>query len=203
MEAKEKDPKEMIQEETNTEKKQAQDQKAKDKAAEKAKASSSKKKSSSSNLPKTKKELEETRNKLAELQDKYLRQTAEYDNYRKRTLKEKMELVKTGGEQVILSILPIIDNLERAMASVRDAKDNEALKEGIELIYGKFQEFLGQNGVKEVEAMNEEFNTDIHEAITKIPAPDPELKGKVVDVIERGYYLHDKIVRYAKVVVGE
>ena len=137
------------------------------------------------------------------MHDRHLRLTAEFDNYRKRTLKEKMELVKTGGEQVILNLLPIIDNLERAMASIREAKDSDALKDGIELIYGKFQEFLQQNGVTVIDALNAEFNTDVHEAITKIPAPEPELKGKVVDVIERGYYLHDKVVRYAKVVVGE
>lgn len=202
MESKEKNPKIKIEEEAQTEEKQVEKEEVKEKAASKSKPSS-KKKSGSSSLSKTKKELEETRIKLAEMQDKYLRQSAEYDNYRKRTLKEKMDLVKTGGEQVILSLLPIIDNIERAMVSVRDAKDNEALKEGIELIYGKFQEFLNQNGVKEIEAKNSEFNTDIHEAITKIPAPDPDMKGKVVDVIERGYYLHDKIVRYAKVVVGE
>lgn len=175
----------------------------KQKSSEKAKASGIKRKMSGSNLAKTKKQLEESQLNLAEMQDKYLRLSAEFDNYRRRTLKEKMELTKTGGERVILNLLPIIDNLERAMISIREAKDSDALKEGLELIYGKFQEFLAQNGVKEVEAVNADFDTDLHEAITKIPAPKPELKGKVVDVIERGYFLHDKVVRFAKVVIGE
>ncbi len=172
-------------------------------SSEKAKSAGNKKKSSGSNLAKTRKKLDETLIQLAEMQDRYLRLTAEFDNYRKRTLKEKMELTKTGGEQVILNLLPMIDNLERAMTSIRETKDSDALKEGLELIYGKFQQFLAQNGVKEVESINADFDTDLHEAITKIPAPEPELKGKVVDVIERGYFLHDKVVRFAKVVIGE
>jgi molecular chaperone GrpE len=178
-------------------------QKEETKSTSKTKAASSKRKSVGSSQSRAKKKLEESQMQLAEMQDKYIRLTAEFDNYRKRTLKEKMELIKTGGEQVILNLLPIIDNLERAMVSVRGAKDADALKEGLELIYNNFKEFLSQNGVKEVESMKVDFDTDIHEAITKIPAPDPELKGKVVDVIERGYYLHDKVVRFAKVVVGE
>lgn len=172
------------------------------KTGSKDKSSSSRKKAAGG-LTNTKKKLEETQIQLAEMHDRYIRLTAEFDNYRKRTLKEKMDLVKTGGEQVILNLLPMIDNLERAMVSIRETKDSEALKEGIELIYGKFKEFLAQNGVKEVDSLKAEFDTDVHEAITKIPAPEPELKGKVVDVIERGYYLHDKVVRFAKVVVGE
>jgi len=172
-------------------------------SSEKGKVGNTKKKPSVSNLAKTRKKLDEAMLQLAEMQDRYLRLTAEFDNYRKRTLKEKMELTKMGGEQVILKLLPMIDNLERAMISIRDTKDSDALKEGLELIYGKFQEFLTQNGVKEVEAVNADFDTDLHEAITKIPAPKPELKGKVVDVIERGYFLHDKVVRFAKVVIGE
>jgi len=175
----------------------------KQKGSEKAKVSGTKRKMSVSNLAKTKKKLEESQLNLAEMQDKYLRLSADFDNYRRRTLKEKTKLTKTGGEKVILSLLPIIDNLERAMISIRETKDSDALKEGLELIYGKFQEFLAQNGVKEVESLNAEFDTEFHEAITKIPAPKPELKGKVVDVIERGYFLHDKVVRFAKVVIGE
>ncbi|MBT3241520.1 MAG: nucleotide exchange factor GrpE [Bacteroidetes bacterium] len=150
-----------------------------------------------------KKQLEESNIKLAEIHDRYLRLSAEYDNYRKRTLKEKMELTKTGGEQVLINILPVIDNLERAIGSVKEAKDVSAMKEGIELIYNKFVEYLSQNGVKEIAGIGEAFDTDKHEAITKIPAPSKELKGKVVDVIEKGYYLHDKIIRYSKVVIGE
>ena len=173
------------------------------KSQKKTKASSSKKRTLGSSQAKAKKKIEETQLQLAEMQDRYLRLSAEFDNYRKRTLKEKMDLIKTGGEQVILNLLPILDNLERARTSIQEAKDYEALQEGLELIYGKFQEFLSQNGVKEVDAVKTEFDTDLHEAITKIPAPDPTLKGKVVDVIERGYYLNDKVIRFAKVVVGE
>jgi len=169
----------------------------------KEKQGGTRKKSSGDSHVQLKKELEDTLYQLAEIQDKYLRLSAEYDNYRKRTLKEKMELVKTGGEQIILNILPVVDNLERAMSSIREARDSEALKEGVELIYGKFKEFLAQNGVKEIESLNCEFDTDVHEAITKIPVSEEDKKGKVVDIIERGYYLHDKVVRFAKVVVGE
>lgn len=141
--------------------------------------------------------------KLAELNDRYLRLSAEFDNYRKRTLKEKMEMTKTAGEQVLVRILPVVDNFERALASIQTAKDVEALRQGIELIYHSFEDFLAQNGVKEVPGVNSVFDTDIHEAITKIPAPSEELKGKVVDCIEKGYYLNDKVMRFAKVVVGE
>lgn len=149
------------------------------------------------------KENKELKEKNNELNDKYLRLSAEFDNYRKRTLKEKMDLVKSGGENVLLSILPVVDNLERAMQSIRDAKDLEAVKEGIELINNKFQEFLNQNGVKPMECLHQEFDLETHEAVTKIPAPKPELKGKIVDVIEKGYYLHDRVIRYSKVVIGE
>lgn len=152
--------------------------------------------------PKEKKELS-WEEKYKEANDKYLRLSAEFDNYRKRTLKEKMELTKSAGEEILVSILPVMDNFERAMKSMEDAKDLKAVKEGIDLIYGKFKEFLQQKGVKEIEAQNLELDTDIHEAVTKIPAPDKKLKGKIVDVIEKGYYLNDKVIRYSKVVVGE
>ncbi len=150
-----------------------------------------------------KKETEELANKLIEMNDRYLRLTAEFDNYRKRTLKEKMDLTRMGGENVLVKILPVVDNLERAIQSIRATSDIDAVKEGIEHIYTNFREFLKQNGIQEIECLNLEFNSDIQEALTKIPAPSPEQKGKVVDVIERGYYLHDKVIRYAKVVVGD
>lgn len=151
----------------------------------------------------TKSELETLQEKYNELNTKHLRLYADFDNYRKRTLKERMDLIKNGGEDVLKNLLPVVDNFERALKVVNDAKDLDAVKVGIELIYTNFKDFLKQNGVKEVEAMEKEFDTDLHEAITKIPAPKPELQGKVVDVIQKGYYLHDKVVRYAKVVVGE
>lgn len=149
------------------------------------------------------KEIEELGNKVIELNDKYLRLSAEFDNYRKRTLKEKMDLAKMGGESVILKILPVVDNLERALVSIRETTEITAVKEGIELIYNNFSDFLKQNGVTPVECLNQDFDSEVQEAITKIPVTDPEMKGKVVDVIEKGYYLHDKVIRYAKVVVGD
>ena len=139
--------------------------------------------------------------------EKYLacwqRAEADFDNYRKRTMKEKIELTKQAGEEIFTRILPVLDNLERAMKSVEEARDLDAVKQGMHLIYNMFKEYLGQQGVREIEAMHQEFDTDLHDAVTKIPAPDEKLKGKVVDVIERGYFLNDKVLRYAKVVIGE
>lgn len=141
--------------------------------------------------------------KLAELQDRYLRLSAEYDNFRKRTLKEKIDLQKRANENLLEAILPVADDFDRAMQSVDEAKDIKAVKEGMKLISGKFNGFLNQQGVKEIEAVNKEFDTDLHEAITKIPAPTKKLKGKVVDVVQKGYYLNDKVLRFSKVVIGE
>ncbi len=141
--------------------------------------------------------------KFNESQDKYLRLSAEFDNYRKRTLKEKSDLLKTAGEDTIVKIIPVLDDFERAMTAMQTSKDIEAVKDGIALIYNKLKETLTQMGIKEIESLNLEFNTDLHEAITKIPAPSEELKGKVVDVVQKGYYLHDKILRFSKVVIGE
>jgi molecular chaperone GrpE len=141
--------------------------------------------------------------KLAESQDKYLRLSAEFDNYRKRTLKEKIDLTKTAGENILFSLLPVMDDFDRAQTVMESATDCEAMKEGIDLIYNKFNEFLKNNGVKVIDAMSSKFDTDKHEAITKIPAPSRKLKGKVVDVIQKGYYLNDKVIRFSKVVIGE
>ncbi len=150
-----------------------------------------------------KKEEKSDKEKLAELQDKYLRLTAEYDNYRKRTLKEKMELTKSAGEDILNELLPIMDDFERALQSIDEAGDIQAVKDGVHLIYNKFKDFLNQQGVKEIEAQDKDFDTDKHEAVSKVPAQNEELKGKVVDVVQKGYYLNDKVLRYAKVVVGE
>jgi molecular chaperone GrpE len=143
--------------------------------------------------------------KYKELNDKYLRLSAEFDNFRRRSLKEKMELIKTAGEDILLNILPVMDNFERALKAIgqNENENNVAIKEGILLIYNNFRDFLSQRGVRELEAIGKEFDTDLHEAITKIPAPNEEMKGKVVDVIEKGYLMHEKIIRFAKVVVGE
>ena len=136
-----------------------------------------------------------------EMKDKYLRLSAEFDNYRKRTLKEKMELAKSGGEDVLKGLLPVMDDFERGLKHVDEAADVQALKDGLFLIYNKFKDFLAQKGIKEIETSNCTFDTDLHEAITKIPMP--EMSGKVVDVMEKGYMLNDKVIRFAKVVVGE
>jgi molecular chaperone GrpE len=141
--------------------------------------------------------------KLSELNDKHLRLQAEFDNYRKRTLNEKMELMKSGGEDILTSLLPVMDNFERAMTAAASTDDVKAVKEGIDLIYSSFKDYLTKKGVKEIEAKEQVFDTDFHEALTKIPAPNSELKGKVVDVIEKGYMLNEKVIRFAKVVVGE
>ena len=140
---------------------------------------------------------------LQEQKEKYLRLSADFDNYRKRTMKEKIELSKQAGEDIFARILPVLDNLERAMKSIEEAKDLDAVKEGMHLIYNMFKEYLVQQGVREIEAMHQEFDTDLHDAVTKIPTPEKKLKGKVVDVIERGYFLNEKVLRYVKVVIGE
>jgi molecular chaperone GrpE len=137
------------------------------------------------------------------MHDKYLRLSAEFDNYRKRTLREKSEMIKSASEDLIIRIIPIVDDIERGLNAVNTAQDIEALKQGMNLIYGRFCDFLQQNGVKEIEALHQDFNTDLHEAITKIPAAEDEMKGKVVDVVQKGYQLHDKVIRYPKVVVGQ
>ena len=140
---------------------------------------------------------------LAELQNKYLRLSAEFDNYRKRTLKEKMDLQIFAREDIISKVLPVVDDFERGMDSVEKATDIDAVKEGLKLIYTKFSGFLSQQGVKEIEALGKKLDTDLHEAITKIPVESKKKKGKVVDVVEKGYILRDMVIRYAKVVIGE
>lgn len=147
--------------------------------------------------------LEALNLKFVELSDKHLRLQAEFDNFRKRTLKEKADLIKSGGESVLVNILPVIDDFERALESLKNVSDEDAGKQGTLLIYNKFKEFLKQNNVKEIEALNQDFDVDLHEAITKIPVPEEKLKGKVVDVIQKGYQLNDKVIRFAKVVIGE
>jgi molecular chaperone GrpE len=138
-----------------------------------------------------------------ELNDKYLRLSAEFDNYRKRTLKEKSDLLRSAGQDTIIRILPVLDDFERALQSMEAIDEKDAAKQGIGLIYNKLKEILTQLGLKEISAKGEEFDTDLHEAVTKIPAPDNELKGKVVEVIEKGYYLNDKVIRFSKVIIGE
>lgn len=141
--------------------------------------------------------------KLTEMQDKYLRLSAEFDNYRKRTLREKIEMTKVAGESVLINILPMVDDFDRAMVAITETDDCVAVKEGISLIYGKMSDFLRQNGVKEMDVLNTAFDSDMHEAVTNIPVDDESMKGKVVDVIQKGYILNEKVIRFPKVVVGE
>jgi len=141
--------------------------------------------------------------KLAEMQDKYLRIAAEFDNYRRRTLREKMELSKYATENLLLSLLPIIDDFERALSHMGDGAECSAVKEGIDLIYVKFTEFMKQNGVKEIESLNCEFNVDEHHAVGKTQVEEEEKKGRIVEVVQKGYFLQDKVLRYAKVILGE
>ena len=148
-------------------------------------------------------ELEKAHAEIEDQKDKYLRLSAEFDNYRKRTMKEKAELILHGGEKSISSILPIVDDFERALKNMETATDVAAVKEGVELIYNKFMTVLGHNGVKVIETKEQPLDTDYHEAIAVIPAPDEALKGKILDCVQTGYMLNDKVIRHAKVVVGE
>ena len=148
-------------------------------------------------------ELDEANEKIAELNDKYLRQVAEFDNYRKRTMKEKAELIKNGGERVMESILPVLDDFERALQNMSKDENAKEILTGIELIYNKFTSILKQNGLQKIETEGKDFDTDYHEAIAMVPAPAEELKGKVLDCVQTGYMLNDKEIRHAKVAVGE
>ena len=141
--------------------------------------------------------------KLAEMQDKYLRLSAEFDNYRKRTLKEKMEISKYAGEELLKDILPVMDDFERALKHMETSGNCEGMKEGIDLIYVKLSDFLKRNGVKEIESLNSNFNVDLHDAAAKISVADEDRKGKIVEVLLKGYYLKDKVLRHSKVVIGE
>ncbi len=140
---------------------------------------------------------------LAQMKDSYLRLMAEYDNYRKRTMKEKAELIKNGGERVLTGLLPVVDDFERALENVDKATDVKSVTEGIELIYNKFISFLNQNGVKPIDANGHPFDDEIHDAVATIPAPKEDQKGLVIDCMQRGYMLNDKVIRHAKVVVAE
>jgi molecular chaperone GrpE len=155
------------------------------------------------NTDKNVSEVRAVQEKLAEMQDKYIRLSAEFDNYRKRTLREKMDMSKYASENMLLSIIPLMDDFDRARAHMDSTTDCNGLRDGIDLIYGKFSDFLKQNGVKEIESLNSNFDVDVHEAIAKVPVDDAEKKGKVIDVVQKGYYLQDKVLRFSKVIVGE
>ena len=187
--------KDMQDKEVVTEESQATETSAKEDNV-KSKKSKSKKKAKPSRE-------EEYKEKIDELNDKFLRLYSEFDNYRRRTSKEKLDLAKTASEELIIDLLPVLDDFERAIKSSEEAKDCEAVKEGMQLIYNKLYTILTKKGLAPIEAKGNAFDTDFHEAITYIPAPSEELKGKVVDEVEKGYLLHDKVIRYTKVVIGQ
>ena len=147
--------------------------------------------------------LEEQTLQLAAMQDKYLRSVADFDNYRKRTIKEKAELIKTAAEKTLTEILPILDDMERALTTMESAEDVNSVREGVDLIYQKFVKILGQQGLKPINTENQDFNVDFHEAIALVPSPSMELKGKVLDCVQTGYTLNEKVIRHAKVAVAQ
>ncbi len=148
-------------------------------------------------------ETEKLQGEMAELKDKYIRLVAEFDNFRKRTSKEKLEIMQTAGKDVIIPLLDVMDDFERAQKQMETSNDLGALKEGVNLVFNKLKSTLQNKGLKAMVSIKEAFNPDLHEAITEIPAPTPNLQGKVLDEVQKGYYLNDKIIRFAKVVVGK
>ena len=147
--------------------------------------------------------LAEAQQMVNEEKDRYLRLAAEFDNYRKRTLKEKAELIKNGAEKTLTAILPVLDDFERALKNMEASEETKAMKEGVELILNKFQKILGQEGLQKIETEGQAFDVDFHEAIALIPAPSEELKGKILDCVQTGYMLNDKVIRHAKVAVAQ
>lgn len=149
------------------------------------------------------KDLEEARKEVEELKDKHLRLSAEFDNYRKRTLKEKAELIKNGAEKTLTAILPILDDFERAIQNLETSEENKAMLEGVQLIHTKFLKILAQEGLQPIETEGKDFDTDFCEAIALIPAPSEDLKGKILDCVQTGYRLNEKVIRHAKVAVAQ
>lgn len=149
------------------------------------------------------KELEDAQSAIEEQKDKYLRLSAEFDNYRKRTLKEKAELIKNGAEKTLTAILPILDDFERALKNLEATEETKVMKEGVELIFTKFQKVLQQEGLQAIETEGKDFDVDFCEAIALVPAPSEDLKGKILDCVQTGYMLNDKVIRHAKVVVAQ
>ena len=152
--------------------------------------------------PEEKEKLQDAEEEIANLKDQLLRKIAEFDNYRKRTIKEKTELILNGGEKTVIAILPVLDDMERALANMEKAEDVAAVIEGVKLIHKKFIDILGKQGVKAIDTKDATFDVDLHEAIAQLPAPTDEMKGKVMDCTLTGYKLNDKVIRHAQVVVG-
>ena len=147
--------------------------------------------------------LGEAQQMVSEERDKYLRLSAEFDNYRKRTLKEKAELIKNGAEKTLTAILPVLDDFERALKNMEASEETKAMKEGVELIFNKFQKILGQEGLQKIETEGKDFDVDFHEAIALIPAPSEDLKGKILDCVQTGYMLNEKVIRHSKVAIAQ
>ena len=147
--------------------------------------------------------LELAQDEIAELKDKYLRSVAEFDNYRKRTLKERAELILNGGEKVISAILPVIDDMERAIENGAKTDDPQVIREGMELIYNKLIKVMDAQGVTQIDALDADFDTDLHDAVAMVPGMGDDKKGKVIDCLQKGYKLNDKVIRHAKVAVGQ
>lgn len=152
--------------------------------------------------PIDKTEVDRLQAEVAELKDKYLRQAAEFDNFRRRSARERIELNQTAGKDIIVSLLDVMDDCDRAQKQLENS-DDSSVKDGVLLIFNKFRNIMQAKGVKAMDTLHTSFNPDIHEAITEVPAPDPALKGKVLDEVQKGYYLNDKIIRFAQVVVGK
>lgn len=148
-------------------------------------------------------ELEKLRGELEDQKDKFLRKVAEFENYKRRNAKERMELIQTAGKEVITEMLDVLDDCDRAQKQIEATEENKEIKEGVLLIFNKLRNRLSARGLKAMETIGQEFNPDLHEAITEIPAPKEDMKGKVIDEVMKGYYLNDKIIRHAKVVVGK
>lgn len=148
-------------------------------------------------------EIEKLQKEITDWKDKYLRQVAEFDNFRKRNAKERLELIQTAGKEIITELLDVLDDSERAQKQLETSTDTKEIKQGVSLVFNKLRNTLQSKGLKAMETLKTEFNPDLHEAITEIPAPSENLKGKVIDEITKGYYLNDKIIRHAKVVVGK
>lgn len=163
----------------------------------------SKSKKKSSKADKLAEENEELQIQLAEAKDKYLRLFAEFDNFKKRNIKERLELIKSAAQETMSTLLPVIDDFDRAKQSADDESSEEAFSEGVQLVYNKIHSVLAAKGLKAMESTGELFDPELHEAISEIPAPNDDMKGRVIDTIEKGYYLNDKIIRFAKVVVGK
>ncbi|TWW02221.1 nucleotide exchange factor GrpE [Chitinophaga pinensis] len=148
-------------------------------------------------------ELDKKQQELNEMRDKYLRLVAEFDNFKKRTAKERIELMQTANKEVIISLLDVLDDSERATKQIESAADINAVKDGVALVFNKLKSTLQAKGLKPMDSLHTEFNPDLHDAITEIPAPSEDLKGKVIDDMQKGYYLNDKLIRHAKVIVGK